>query len=111
MVLINTKDGATHRFDLALDGDYRLARRLVRRQDVTALSLLCAGVQQALTAPREFQDRAYYGLGRIERLGAVSGERIFVHVGCVRVSLTSSFKSKLIRCDLVRMGAISYNAR
>ncbi len=71
---------------------------------MTALALMVEGVQHSLPTPKRFTSAYEFGFDVLKRGSAVIGERIYVQSGVVRVLLTTTFKSKLVRCDLIRTG-------
>jgi hypothetical protein len=111
MVIANTADGKTTRFDLAQEDAYAALQELLETGQVTALSILHEGTQHSLPRPRRFRKRPVYGAEQL-RNGSreVLGERIFAQAEDVRVSISTTFASRLVRTDLVRLGAMQYNA-
>lgn len=108
MIIANVSDGTTHTFDLA-DGEHRkLLTELIRSDAVTGLSIHHDGSLNSLPAPKRFQQRPLFGF---ELLGgdAPVAERIYCQADGVRVTLTRSFNSRHVRCDLVRTGRMRYN--
>lgn len=78
--------------------------------EVTALSLQAEGHTTALPTPKQFKRRPEFGVELLTNgTPEPIGERIFVQAESVRASLTLTFKSKLVRCDLVKTGRMLYN--
>jgi len=111
MVIANTTAGSTHTFDLTAEADHQALLSLITSGKVTALALLQDGVQHALPLPKRFHKRPTFG-AEVLRNGTEKplGERIYVQVEDVRVALTSTFRTKLVRCDLVKIGYMRYDA-
>ena len=110
MVVANTTSGATHSFDLRDPSSMRDLISLIQSNQVTALAILNDGAQQVLPMPKRFRGTPSFGVelvsnGKQEPIA----ERVYAHVGDIRVSLTRTYKSKLVRCDLVRMGFQRYS--
>ena len=109
MILVNLADGSTRSVDLSVDGGLRSAVALLASGKVTALVLRTNGAQHALVMPRHFRSRPVYRIEPIlDGTGAVIGEYIAAQADDVRVSLTSTFASHMVRCDLVKTGAMRY---
>ncbi len=109
MVVANTTSGATHSFDLRDPSSLRDLLTLIQSKQVTALAILNDGSQQVLPMPKRFKGKPAFGAELVTNgTKEPVAERIYAHVGEVRVSLTRTYKSKLVRCDLVRMGFQRY---
>lgn len=107
MIIANVSDGTTRTFDLA-DGEHRKQLSdLIRADVVTGLSIHHDGSLSSLPAPKRFLQRPVFGY---ELLGNEPvAERIYCQADGVRVTLTRSFNSRHVRCDLVRTGRLRYN--
>jgi len=111
MVIANTADGKTTRFDLASDSAYAALQALLESGKVTALSILHGGTQHSLPRPKRFRKRPVYGAEQLRNgTDSVLGERIFAQAEDVRVSVTATFASRLVRTDLVKIGVMKYNS-
>ena len=111
MVIANTADGKTSHFDLSSDARYDALQALLETGQVTALSILHEGVQHTLPRPKRFRKRSVYGAEQLRNGSpAVLGERIFAQADDVRVSVTITYASMLVRTDLVRLGVMKYNS-
>lgn len=112
MVIANTTEGSTLAFDLSVEAEYSSLLSLISSGRVTALAIHQNGVQHALPLPKKFRRRPQFGAERIFNGTKLPiGERIYAQAEDVRVTLTSSFKTKLVRCDLVKTGHMRYDAR
>lgn len=112
MVIANVSDGTTAKFDLSEPSQHQALLDLIASGRVSALSLHHNGSQNALPLPRRFHMKPLYGAEPVFNGGPLAvGERIYAQAGDVRVSLTATFKSKLVRCDLVRTGRMKYNPK
>lgn len=110
MVIANVSDGTTAKFDLSDAEQCRALLDLISSGRVSALSLHHDGTQHVLPMPRRFARKPLYAAEAVRNgTPEIIGERISVHAGDVRVSLTLTYKSKLVRCDLVRTGRMAYN--
>lgn len=110
MVLANTASGLTHSFDLRDSQSLQDLLYLIRSKQVTAISITHNGVQQVLPIPKRFKDRPIFGAELVTNSdSAPIAERIYAQVGSVRVILTRTFSSKLVRTDLVRTGRQLYD--
>jgi hypothetical protein len=111
MVIANASDGSTAAFDLTNATQLAALQALISSGLITALSLHSGGSQISLTLPKRFR-RARVAFGaELLRNGDARpiAERIYVQADDVRVTLTLSLKSRLIRCDLARTGRMLYN--
>jgi hypothetical protein len=105
MVIVNTLSGATYTFDLRDSQSLEDLLYLIRSNLVTALSIINDGVQQVLPVPKRFSTKPVFGVELVAN-GSNSpiAERVYAQVSDIRVSLTRTFSSKLVRVDLVRTG-------
>jgi len=119
MIIANTAEGKTQRFDLTDDHQLEELTELIHLGHVTALSILHRGVQHSLPLPKRFGNRRpAYGV-EVLRNGTrmpdgsqdAVGERVYCQVGDIRVSLSSTFTGALVRCDVVRMGRQQFDPR
>jgi hypothetical protein len=110
MVIANTRDGSTSAFDLTIEAQYKSLQKLLSIKQVTALSLHNNGSQVTLPLPKRFRELRL-GADLVTSKAACIGERIYAQTETVRVSLLLTFKSKLIRCDLIRTGRMLYNPK
>ena len=106
MVLANLATGRTESFDLTKPESQRALDDLIRDGSVRGLAIHHDGCQSALPMPRRFRE-FYFGA---ELVGG-NAERIFCQADNVRVSLTRSLTSSLVRCDLARVGRNRFNPR
>lgn len=112
MVIANTAQGHTHRFDLTVELQLNALAVLIQTGTVTALALHHRGNQTALPLPKRFGNRPISFGAEVLRNGtrtpdgtqAAIGERIWCQAGEVRVSLVATFTGALVRCDVVRIG-------
>ena len=112
MVLINLADGSTQTVDVSAVLGLSLASSLLASGKVTGLVLRQDGTQHALTMPRRFRSSVVYFVEQIrDQAGVVIGERIAVQADDVRLSLTATYASRMIRTDLVKTGSMRYAAR
>lgn len=110
MVLANLSDGATCRFDLTDRSQVRDLNSILKSGSVKALSLLFNTVQTVLPTPRHCKSALVFGAQLVsDKKGDPIGEKIFVQADNTRVSLTATFKSKLVRCDVTRIGRMKYD--
>ena len=110
MVLANLKDGTTQAFNLSHQTAFDHLQSLIKAHSITALSLHSDHTQTTLPIPKKFRSPPVFGVELIHnRDGIPVGERIFAQAGNVRVSLTLTYTSKLVRCDLVKVGTMRYN--
>ena len=110
MILANVESGTTECFDLDDPDQYRNLLDLISSGQVTALSLLQNGVQHALPLPKRFSRRPIFGAETIiNGTKTPIGERIYAQADNVRISLSLTYRSKLVRCNLVRTGKMKYN--
>lgn len=110
-VVANTRDGATCSFDLCDATNKAGLQDLLRRDVVTALAIRLNGVTHALPAPKRFRRKPIYGFDLFSNgNGKPQGICVYSQADDVRVSLTATFDSKLIRTDLVRIGYMKYNS-
>lgn len=110
MVIANTTTGQTLQFDLVDDHQYRSLLSLLRSGSVTALALLQNSVQHTLNAPKGFSGKPTFGAERITNgSNEAIAERVFIQAGELRVSLTHTFNSKLVRTDLRKTGKLRFD--
>lgn len=108
MVIANLRDGTTFKCDIASRQDCTYLSGLLQKNKITGLSLLNHGVQNTLPKPSRFRESAIFGFESILDSNVIIGERIFVQAGKVRVVLTTTFKTKLVRCDLINTGQMKF---
>jgi hypothetical protein len=105
MVIVNTTQGTTLQFDLVDDHQYRSLLTFLRSGSVTALALLQNSVQHTLSLPNGFRGKPKFGVERvINGSSKPIAERVYLQAGEMRVSVTHTFNSKLVRTDLVKTG-------
>jgi hypothetical protein len=110
MILANTVDGLTLSFDLRDAIALSEIRSLLRTGRVTALTVSCHHTQQVLTVPKRFRAKPVFGVELVSNGdNSPIAERVYVQVDDIRVTLTRTFASKLIRCDLSRIGRMRYD--
>ena len=105
MVLANLATGRTESFDLTKPESQQALDDLIRDGSVRGMAILHDGSQSVLPVPRRFRE-FYFGA---ELVG--NAERVFCQADNVRVSLTRSLTSSMVRCDLVRVGQNKFNPR
>jgi len=106
VVLANLANGHTRAFDLQEPESHEALDELIREGSVRGMAILFNGSQTVLPVPRRFREH-YFGA---ELVGG-NAERIFCQADNVRVTLTRSITSVLVRCDLIRVGRNRYNPR
>jgi hypothetical protein len=109
MVVANTTRGVTHTFDLTNPSSLADLLDLTLSGQITALSILRAGVQHTLTMPCGFRNPTFGAEAVVNGGRGVIGERVFVQAGDTRLSLTATFNGNVVRTDLVRTGVMRYN--
>lgn len=110
MVIVNTTAGKTLHFDLVDDHQYRSLLSLLRSDSITALALLQNSVQHTLSQPIGFRAKPSFGVERIMNgTNKPIAERIYLQAGEMRVSVTHTFNSKLVRTDLTKTGKQSFD--
>lgn len=111
MVVVNTSSGSTRVYDLRDEESLPDLLLLLSSNQVTALSILHDGMQHVLPQPKKFRAKPNFGVELVSNgdNSSLIAERIYSQVGDVRVSVTRTFASKLVRTDLVRIGKQLYN--
>lgn len=110
MILANTTSGLTPSFNPLIPAEFEALQRLILNGAITALSILADGVRHVLILPKLFRSRPVFGAEQIKnKLDEIIGERVFAHADNVRVSLSFVYRSKMITCELSRVGRMAYN--
>lgn len=110
MVIANLKDGTTQAYDLLEEDQFDQLDQLIQAGAITALSLHNSHTQHTLPLPKRFTPAPVFGVELLtNNHDKPVGERIFAQAENVRVSLTLTYTSKLVRCDLVKTGKMRYN--
>jgi hypothetical protein len=110
MVVVNTSDGITRSFDLRINSDLAGVLSLIRSNSITALAILHNQVQQVLPLPKRFGRNVTFGVELVKnRDNDPLAERIYLQANDVRINLTRTFKSKLIRTDMIRTGKLRFD--
>ena len=112
MILANLSDGSTLKVDLSDNTQHLKLTALLRARKVRGLSILSEAGQFALPLPKGFRKHPLYGAELIKsKHDETIGEIVFSQADDVRVSLTRTFKSKLVRCDLIRIGKLRFSTQ
>lgn len=112
MILATLASGSTVSCDPTDKRQLGDLRESIRKGVVTSLTLWYQGVRNALPKPRRFTQPHIFGVEVVthRKSGEVIGERIFAHVGALRVTLTLTYATKMVRTDLERLGRMRYDA-
>lgn len=109
--MVNTSDGLTRSFDPRLPAELRALRQLLQCRSVTGLSLQTDTSVNALPRPKAFHGQVVFTAEALEGDdGQALGERVTAYAGDVRLSLSWTYGSKLVRSELVRVGALKYSS-
>jgi hypothetical protein len=110
MIIANLTNGQSVSFNITVEHEFNKLKQHIKKGRISALALHCNGVRTCLPPPKKIKPKPVYGVEVLKNSkGASIGEVIYTQAGNVRVCLTSTFNSSVIRCDLLKTGLMRFN--